>query len=173
MQTVQNQPPSDEMLQGLLADFDVYSQNLLAAVDGGLDATKCMGSVEYTTFLYGAALAIVRGYRQQDAISAVILVPYLSRFMGAERAMRWLLACEREALNSTRLQGVHAAGNNTAQAVVFAATQGRPQLLNTDRTSELLFRIFSELRRLMVDSDAPDQALFVASGELCDSVLGA
>jgi hypothetical protein len=172
METAETSTPSNDDLQRLLAHFDAYSQKLLCAVDGSWNTATRMQSIEYTIFLYGAALAIVRGYGQGDAFSPAILVPYLSRFLGAERAMRWLVACEQESATSRRLKGVHAAGANTAQAVLAAASQGRAQSLNGARNSQVLFSAFSELRRLMDDQDAPDDGLFAASCALYDSVVG-
>lgn len=172
MHPPENSQESNEELQRLLARFDDYSQKLLLVVDQQWDPSKRMRSVEYCLFLYGAALAIARGYGRGDAYCFVILQPYLSRFMELKFSVRWLLACEAEMVKSRRLQGVQAAGGNTAQAVMLAGSQGRSEALNSPWNIQLLLQTFSELRKLMDDQSASDEPIFAASGALYNSVAG-
>ena len=163
---------SDEQLATVLEGFDDYCQKLIGAVDASWDASTRMRSVEYCVFLYGAALAIVRGNGREDAYSVAMLGPYLSRFMDWQLSVRWLLECEAEMAKSPRLQGVQAAGGNTAQAVLLAGSQGRSEDLNRPHNTQLLIQIFSEVRKLMADKTATDEPLFTTSGQLYDSVVG-
>lgn len=162
----------DEHLHNLLAGFDDYCQKCLIIVDKEWDASKRMRSIEYCLFLYGAALAISRGSGRGDGYSAVLWSPYISRFMELSFALRWTLACEEKMCNSKRLQGVRAAGANTAHAVFFAGSRGRSDILNSYWNKNLIIQIFGNLRKLIDDENKSDEPIFAASGELYDSVVG-
>jgi len=162
---------SVEELADVLAGFDDYSRQFVGAVDANWNASTRMRSVEYCVFLYGAAIAVVRGYGYEDEYSVAILGPYFSRFMDWQLSMPWLLQCETELSKSPRLRGVQAAGANTAQAVLLAASQRRSEDLSRPHNMELLILIFSELRKLMAEKAATDEPLFGASGKLYESVV--
>jgi len=58
-----------------------------------------------------------------------------------ERTGGDVLECENELGKSKRLQGVQAAGGNTAQAVLLAGSQGRSEDLSKPLNMQLLFQI--------------------------------
>ena len=162
----------DDQFNPLLVGFDDYSQTFILAIDPRWDASQRMQSVEYCLFLYGAALAIVRGQQLSDEHCVAIFGPYLSRFMDWRLSGLWLVECETEMGKSSRLQGVRAAGANTATAVLLAGSQGRSDDLNSPRNMELLIQIFSELKKLIDDRKTSDENLFQTSCLLYDSVVG-
>ena len=162
-------PAGDESLRIALEEFDWYSQHLMMAVDPQWDPATRMHNVEYCAFLDGAALAIVRGHGQEDAHSTPLLGRYLSRFMDWEFSVGWLLNCQAELSRSPRLQGVQAAGVNTAQAV-WLANRGQPDILRRPDNFQRLMKIFAEVRHLMEDRAACEEHLLATSRQLSDSV---
>jgi hypothetical protein len=164
------QPHDDIELQRAFSLFDEYCQKLILAFDAPFDVSKRAFSIEYCAFLHGAALAIVRGYEREDREAAIVWLPYFSQFMELKLSVRYALGCESQMAKSRRLQGVEAAGGNTAQAVLAAWTRGRAEELNDPDNAALLPKIFSELCKLMVDERASDEELFSASTALYDSV---
>ncbi|HXJ61307.1 MAG TPA: hypothetical protein VNU68_32075 [Verrucomicrobiae bacterium] len=156
---------SDEELRAALEGFDWYSQYLMKAVDPQWDPSTRIRNIEYCAFLYGATLAIVRGYGREDADSAGVLRRYLSRFVDWEFSVGWLLNCEAELSCSPRLQSVQAAGGNTAQAVLLASRE-QSDVLRHPQNLQLLMEIFSEVRKLMDDRATPGECLFAASNRL-------
>ena len=161
----------DKDLRLALTGFDDYSQKLITAVDQHWNPSMRMQNMEYFLFLYGAMLAIARGYGRKDDYPIGVLGPYVSFFMDWKDSIEWVFECEAALKKSLRLQGVLAAGGNTAQAVWTAGTQGRSHELSRDNNMRLLLEIFSELRKLMSDSTISDEALFGASEVLYDSVI--
>lgn len=161
----------DDNLRQTLAGFDDYCQKIIAALDPLWDASTRVHNMEYCLFLYGAALAIARGSGRNDSYSAILWAPYLSQFMDLEDSIDWTTSCEIALGKSRRLQGMKAAGGNTAQAVLYAGSHGRTDDLNSPQNKQFLAQIFSELRKMMDNEAISDELLFESSGLLYDSVV--